>query len=129
MATRSGKKLVLLVDDDRDACEELRDALSRDGYDVAMAHDGRAALALLRDKRPGVILLDLSMPVMDGWTFLELRRRDRDLATIPVVVLSAHAGPTRLAPYVGVAAVLAKPVDPDRLVAAIESASANAGGF
>jgi CheY-like chemotaxis protein len=112
---------VLVVDDDPDARDGLRDLLVDAGFDVATASDGAAALAILRaaPALPRVILLDLEMPRMDGWAFCASRRQEPALAAIPVVLISGHAGPTRAAPYAGVVAVLAKPVDPDTLLAVV----------
>ena len=80
---------VLVVDDDPDVRERTREMISRDGYQVIEASDGREALARLETEPPDVILLDLLMPEMDGFAFLdELRKRDQ-LKDLPVVVLTA----------------------------------------
>ncbi len=80
---------VLIIEDDT----ETRDALSvffeLEGYDVDSAPDGTQGLARAREGHPDVILLDLMMPVMDGWTFRDEQKRDRSIAGIPVVVVSA----------------------------------------
>jgi CheY-like chemotaxis protein len=81
--------LVLVVDDDSDVRERTREMISREGFQVVEAGNGREALARLETERPDVILLDLLMPEMDGFAFLdELRKRD-DLEQPPVVVLTA----------------------------------------
>jgi PAS domain S-box-containing protein len=80
---------VLVVDDDPDVRERTREMISREGFQVIEARDGREALARLETEPPDVILLDLLMPEMDGFAFLdELRKRDR-LKELPVVVLTA----------------------------------------
>ena len=80
---------VLVIDDDADTRERLRKLLEGDGWRVTMAENGLEGLDRLASDRPGVVLLDLSMPVMDGFTFLE-RMRDRpECAEVPVVVLTA----------------------------------------
>jgi CheY-like chemotaxis protein len=85
--------MVLVVDDDEDTRETLRDAVALFGRDVVTATDGAEALGLLRRiLKPCLILLDLVMPNMDGWRFLELLRGDPALSEIPVVVVSAHSG-------------------------------------
>ena len=81
---------ILVVEDDADILESVRDLLEQEGYAVLEARDGREALAVLaRSVRPGLILLDLQMPVMDGFELLAELGRRADLATVPVVVLSA----------------------------------------
>jgi CheY-like chemotaxis protein len=81
---------VLIVDDDAPLREAIAEALSDEGLSVSCSANGRDALAALRSgARPDVILLDLMMPVMDGWTFREEQSRDPSLATIPVVVVTA----------------------------------------
>src|SRR5690606_32095531 len=85
-------RCVLVVDDDRELRETVRDILEGEGFTTATAADGEEALAYLRAAAaPDLILLDLSMPIMDGVTFREEQRKDPSLATIPVVVFSAAA--------------------------------------
>lgn len=94
-------RAVLIVDDDRDVREAVREVLQDNGYDVREAGNGKEALDLLRGKlvRPCVILLDIMMPVMDGWQFREAQRNDPSLSEIPVVVLSAGGEPTGESPH------------------------------
>jgi CheY-like chemotaxis protein len=123
MTNRKHTPLVLVVEDDPSVLDALRMALEDEGAEVVTALHGEAALQMLHNGlRPGVILLDLQMPIMDGWSFLEARRSEPQLANIPVVVISANAGPSRTAPYVGVAAVLEKPLDPLDVVRVVERA-------
>jgi DNA-binding response OmpR family regulator len=77
---------VLAVDDDEDIRTLVRDLLVRAGYRVTEAKNGRAALRMLYDERPDIVLLDVSMPELDGWSTLE---RIRELSDVPVVMLSA----------------------------------------
>lgn len=104
-------KTVLIVEDDADCREELEIALSRAGYGVVTAADGREALQRLRTTfpRPSLILLDWMMPGMDGMTFLSHQASDPRYAAIPVVVVSAVASMARI-PTLCVAAVVGKPV-------------------
>lgn len=85
---------VLLVDDDVDIREALVDSLEDSGFEVLTAVNGLDALRLLRtmEGRPSVILLDLMMPVMDGYRFLEEQRADPALAAIPVAIITATNG-------------------------------------
>src|SRR5437868_4530767 len=83
-------RTVLIVDDHDDIRAILRDVLVEEGYDVLVACNGEEGLTKLRGAvRPCVVLLDLMMPVMDGWQLLEAMRADHHLRAIPVMVLSA----------------------------------------
>jgi CheY-like chemotaxis protein len=83
-------RTILVVDDDAEIRESIADLLRDEGYEAIVASQGREALAQLRGgQRVALIILDLMMPVMDGWAFLEERARDADLKRIPVVVVSA----------------------------------------
>jgi DNA-binding response OmpR family regulator len=102
---------VLLVEDDAAIRDALRELLEAEGYVVQGAANGREALARLRGggHRPRLILLDLMMPVMDGWEFRQAQRGDPALACIPVVVLSAEDGVEDKIAEMKVAGSLAKP--------------------
>jgi DNA-binding response OmpR family regulator len=78
---------ILAVEDDRDIALALRMVFERVGYDFVSSPDGRSGLRLMHERRPDLVILDIGLPGMDGWTVLE---RIRDLADIPVLVLSAH---------------------------------------
>jgi CheY-like chemotaxis protein len=86
----SSQRTVLVVDDDATMRDTLSEALRQEGYHVSAARNGADALATLRRSPTSVVLLDLSMPVMDGWGFLEERERDPQLKAIPVVVVSGQ---------------------------------------
>jgi len=101
---------VLVVDDDRDIRELLVAVLSDDGYEAQGARNGREALEVLERWPADLIVLDLMMPVMDGWTFAE---RMRERWSIPIVVLSAATDITGHAARVGAADVVPKPFDLD----------------
>jgi DNA-binding response OmpR family regulator len=77
---------VLVVDDDADVRELVAELLARAGYSVSQAPNGRAALKLLFEERPDLVLLDISMPELDGWATLE---RIRELSDVPVMMLTA----------------------------------------
>jgi len=106
-------KRVLVVDDDASIRELLSTVLEDDGYEVVPAANGEDALAVCARWRPDVIVLDLMMPVMDGWTFAK-RLRERD--DIPIVVLSAANDLDRHAKSVGAREVIGKPFDLDQLI-------------
>lgn len=85
--------MVLVVEDDSAIRDALRELLEHEGYEVLWAANGLEALARLRGgQSPRLILLDLGMPVMDGWEFRHAQRRDPAIAPIPVVVISAEHG-------------------------------------
>ncbi len=119
---------ILLVEDDQDTSEILRLFLEREGYDVALAAEGGEALRLLRERgEPDLILLDLAMPGMDGWGFMDALARHPRWVGTPVVVLTASwdvSAQDVLA--LGADGMLRKPVMPDELLATVERYSSGA---
>jgi CheY-like chemotaxis protein len=110
---------VMLVDDDEDIRTVLSEALQDAGYDVRCAASGREALTQLRGGyRPGLILLDLMMPVMDGWQFRDEQLGQAEIASIPVVVISA-VNPGKQLPRG--TTLLRKPFDLDVMLATVDS--------
>lgn len=118
MSSRAERTL-LIVDDDVDVRDSLVELLDAEGYSVLTAANGSDALAMLRDavSLPSVILLDLMMPVMNGYEFRMTQMRDERLAAIPVFLLSA--GERVDERMRDVAEVLPKPLDIDALLAAL----------
>ena len=109
---------VLLVDDNPDVRESFDAYLTVHGFDVVQAANGLQALDhLRRGPRPCVILLDLAMPVMDGFEFRRAQRADPALADIPVIIFSGQHDVARAATELCPLQSFRKPVDPDRLVA------------
>lgn len=108
---------ILLVDDDAGIREALSMVLADEGYRVLVAEDGADALRLLRasERLPAVILLDLMMPVMDGYQFRAAQLADATLAGIPVIVLTAGMMSGGVA-ALGARSCLRKPLDLDRLL-------------
>src|SRR5689334_9344419 len=96
-ADMSRRPSVLIVDDDVDIREVLAEMLDAFGFDVLTAANGREALATVRQmrQRPSAIVLDLMMPIMDGYGFLEERSSDPALACIPVAIVTAGHGVDR----------------------------------
>jgi CheY-like chemotaxis protein len=113
---------ILVVDDDEFIREALCEALEVEGYRVTVAGNGAEALAKLGADLPNVILLDLMMPVMNGWQFRERQLADPRLSPIPVIVLSAHGHGAQAAAVLSSAAFLAKPFSLDHLLEAVETA-------
>jgi CheY-like chemotaxis protein len=83
-------KSILIAEDNADIRETLEDVLTQEGYSVAVARDGKEALKLLKNlPSPSLVLLDLMMPVMNGWEFLDAQRESAVFAAHQVVVMSA----------------------------------------
>jgi two-component system chemotaxis response regulator CheY len=113
---------ILVIDDEKSIREIAADWLGSEGFEVDTAENGLKALEQVRASPPDVIVLDLMMPVMDGWAFAEACHRLTQPAEIPIVVISATHGlveaARRLRPF-GVRATMAKPFDLDVLTATI----------
>jgi CheY-like chemotaxis protein len=114
------EEAVLLVDDDPDIRESLSELLDANGYEVLQAENGQIALDVLKKspRFPCVVVLDLSMPVLDGREFLKLRASDPILRGIPVVVVSGSNQPDE--PLEGIDEFLRKPVKIERLMEIID---------
>jgi CheY-like chemotaxis protein len=116
------EKTILVVDDDLEIRETIRDVLEEEGYRVELAANGAEALAHLRAKgeagEPALVLLDLMMPEMNGWQFCEEQRRDPRLAKIPVLVISAASVDAKKGSIAGYA-FLKKPIELARLLEAV----------
>ena len=81
---------ILVVDDDEDFRETLAEVLAEAGYPVQQAGDGEAALKKVAEEAPGIVLLDLKMPVLDGWGVMERMRAEPRSAAVPILILSAY---------------------------------------
>jgi CheY-like chemotaxis protein len=112
---------LLIVEDDDDARGALVALLESAGHTVVEARDGAEALAYLRGPNAvSLILLDLWMPVMNGWEFRDAQTKDPVLADLPVVVITADDLARRQAPGFGAVAWLTKPVDFARLLELVD---------
>ena len=111
---------ILVIEDDRVVREVVSDVLVYAGYAVAKATDGVDALDQLHDHRADAILLDLMMPEMDGWTFLDAISHDADLCSIPVGIMSAVPALRQAAREQGVQVTVGKPFAVDELIAQVE---------
>ena len=111
---------VLIVEDDADLRDMMAQLLTLEGFNAATVANGREALEYLRNvARPDVILLDLMMPVMDGWEFRRRQQADPAMSDVPVIVLSALD--QARAADVNANAFLKKPLDFDRLLALVRA--------
>jgi CheY-like chemotaxis protein len=116
-----GPGSVMLVEDDADIRAMISMLLELEGYRVVATSNGNDALQLLREgERPGVILLDLMMPVMNGWQFREQQARDPAIAGIPVVIISGDGRAPEQSSVIDVAGFLKKPIDLELLLATVQ---------
>jgi CheY-like chemotaxis protein len=116
------KPLILIVEDHEFAREALATLLQTMGYDTIDAANGRDALAMLANgNRPDLILLDLMMPVMDGWEFMQRQRKDWRLCTIPTIVVTGVASHDPRCLEMPIVRFLPKPYSAEQLMAAIEA--------
>ena len=112
---------ILIVDDDHGIRGVLTQILQDEGHRVSTASNGLEALQTLRKSlRPCVILLDLMMPVMNGWEFMSRRSQDDGISDIPVVVISADQQAREKATAIGAEDCLEKPIDLNRLIDTVE---------
>ena len=108
---------ILVVDDDPDVRDAVADVLADEGYGVTGVGSGREALQHLQQHmRPSLILLDMMMPEMDGWLLRQELKKSPDLASIPIVILSAHGDVRDAALALGAVDYLRKPLSVDSLL-------------
>jgi DNA-binding response OmpR family regulator len=115
--TSDTKVRVLVVDDDEKILRFIGSSLRLAGYDVCTATCGEEALLMLESKKPQLMVLDILMPVMDGFDVLQ---KLRTVSKLPVITISAHASAAEKALDLGANAFLAKPFRPDELKKRIE---------
>jgi CheY-like chemotaxis protein len=114
----SNRKTILVVDDDREIQEAIQLALPDDTYQVVTASNGSEAIRVLENiQRPALVLLDLLMPEMSGWDFLQEKKRNPALDPLSVVIITAFAEKARSLPAVS---VLKKPFTRNELLHAVE---------
>lgn len=128
---RESPPLVLVVDDFEDNRAMYAEFLGFSGYRVVQAANGKEALEFARDLRPDAIVMDLSLPVMDGWEATRRLKADESTRGIPIVALTGHTlpGPSAEAKEAGCDAVLVKPCLPDRLVSKLEELLSSSPSF
>ncbi len=83
------KNKILVIEDEQEMAALLKIELETEGYEVVLAFDGRSGLGSARDMRPDLIVLDVMLPVLDGYQVLEVLKKDRDLKHVPVIMLTA----------------------------------------
>ena len=124
------RRTVLVVEDDALLRRMISIFLCAAGYRVCAAEDGLSGLALARDERPDLVLLDLMMPGLDGWEVLRRIKGDVRTAAIPVLVLTASVDPaiTEQALRLGATRCLAKPIDSRMLVEHVDAVVGQTAG-
>jgi CheY-like chemotaxis protein len=120
MATNG--KTVLLVEDNEDNRIVYSTILRHFGYEVSEALNGEEGIAKARSERPDLILMDISIPIIDGWEATKILKADPATGDVPIIALTAHALATdrAKAEEVGCDGYLAKPCEPRRVVAEVE---------
>lgn len=114
------KKSVLVIEDDEDVRSVICDVLDDSGYLAVGARHGQQAIELLNSGlRPKLIVLDLTMPIMDGWSFRQWQLRESEVASIPVLLLSAIRNLGAEADELATAGAIEKPVDLEALLDAV----------
>lgn len=113
-------KYVLVVDDEPIIREVVAEVLREGGYAVDTADDGAQALQKVQQAQPDAVILDLMMPVMDGWTFVARCRSDPRWDTIPILIMSAARDATVACRTLGADRCVPKPFDIDDLLTAVD---------
>ena len=120
--TATPTKTVLLVEDNEDNLVVYRTILEHVGYKVIEARDGEEGVVRARQQHPDLILMDISIPKIDGWDATQRLKSDPDTRDIPIIALTAHAleEDRQKAVQAGCDGYLAKPVEPRRVVQEVE---------
>ncbi len=113
----ASKGKILVLDDEKHIVTYLETLLEDNGYETIAAYDGQEALDIVHKERPALVILDLMMPKKTGTDFYRRLSRDKTVADIPVIVVSALPG--RELAVRNPAAVFGKPIDPDEFLAAV----------
>jgi len=115
-------KKILVVDDEPDLLKVVTFRLKKLGYDVIEAADGQKAIALIQEHRPHLILLDLRLPIMDGWEVCRRVKADEQLKYIPIILLTASAGAlnSEMTKQLKAEDFLVKPFEPEVLLAIVK---------
>jgi two-component system cell cycle response regulator DivK len=114
-------KRIVVIEDHEDNRAILRDLLTSAGYDILEAGDGREGIALVAAERPDLVLMDIQLPVMDGYAATRAIKGDSELASIPIVAVTSFAlnGDASKAQAAGCDAYIAKPYRPRELLAKV----------
>lgn len=123
-AARRTRPLILVIDDEVDLCRCLSLSIDPEQFEVLSAHDGQSGLAMIRELRPELVMLDIKMPVMNGYQVLAEIHTDPELAQIPIVIMTSLAEEGQFsdeewARRLGVAHFISKPFDPGQAAAEV----------
>jgi CheY-like chemotaxis protein len=116
------KERILVVEDNMDTYELLHFILEKNGFETFLAMNGRDGVNAAQKQKPDLIIMDMSMPEMDGWTATSLIKKDAQTNAIPLIALTANAlpGDRQRAMDAGCNEYITKPMDLDELVEAIQ---------
>lgn len=114
---------ILIIEDNEENRESLARRLQRRGYDIVMAADGQQGVEMAKSERPDLILMDMNMPILDGWRASQMIRTESATEMLPIIGLSAHAvsGDREKALQAGCSEYHTKPVDFSQLMTQIEA--------
>ena len=115
------KKKILVVDDDQTSVKIIETRLSKEGFEVFVALDGDIGLGRAKEVVPDLIVLDIEMPRMNGYTFIQEMHKVESLKWTPVIVLTAHEDMQRTFEMQGIHEYLVKPIDFDELLKKINT--------
>ena len=110
---------ILLIDDEQDFTKMLKTRLEASGFEVIIASDGEIGLLQWEQERPDLIILDITMPKMSGYTFMCEAKQNKNLQKIPIIILTAREGMKDLFLWEGACDYFVKPVDDQKLLAKI----------
>ena len=130
MTGRRGSGRILVVEDQEDNRRIIRDLLSTMGYQLIEAVDGEAGVRLAKEHRPDLILMDIQLPVLDGYEATRRIKADPELRSIPIVVVTSYAlsGDDQKAVAAGCDGYVAKPFSPRQLLATVRKFLGETGG-
>lgn len=113
---------ILLVEDNADNRDIYRTVLEHFGYEVLEAHDGEVGIRIARERHLDLILMDISIPKIDGWEATRILKSDPRTSSIPIIALTAHAlnSDRERAEEIGCDGYLAKPVEPRRVLEEVQ---------
>ena len=118
---KKSKKRILVADDEQDTRNAVKDILQSRGYDVITASNGKDCLKKLKKEKVNLLVLDIMMPVLDGWQVVRSMKKDKRLRRIPIVVLTVKSGKEdyEMAREARIRDYITKPFDMDNLISRV----------